>query len=120
WITGLQFAVEWGVIAFVLNYIPYIGPFVATLFPTLLESWPAVSGHVRRSEHYTIRGRQLCRTARGRSFALDVANGRAVRDLLLDLPVGALRHLHRGANRARHPQLLRSAPVQPLGCRSAG
>ena len=36
WITGLQFAVEWGVIAFVLNYIPYIGPFVATLFPTLL------------------------------------------------------------------------------------
>jgi predicted PurR-regulated permease PerM len=49
WITGLQFAVEWGVIAFVLNYIPYIGPFVATLFPTLLamtqfESWPAVLG----------------------------------------------------------------------------
>src|SRR5271155_3065096 len=49
WITGLQFAVEWGVIAFALNYIPFIGPFVATLFPTLLAmtqfgSWEAVVG----------------------------------------------------------------------------
>jgi predicted PurR-regulated permease PerM len=49
WITGLQFAIEWGVIAFVLNYIPFIGPFIATLFPTLLaitqfDSWQAVLG----------------------------------------------------------------------------
>jgi AI-2 transport protein TqsA len=49
WITGLQFAAEWGVIAFVLNYIPFVGPFIATLFPTLLamtqfESWEAVLG----------------------------------------------------------------------------
>jgi predicted PurR-regulated permease PerM len=49
WITGLPFATEWGVIAFVLNYIPYIGPFIATLLPTLLamihfESWQAVLG----------------------------------------------------------------------------
>ena len=36
WIAGLQFALEWGVIAFALNYIPFIGPFIATLFPTLL------------------------------------------------------------------------------------
>jgi AI-2E family transporter len=37
------------VIAFVMNYIPFIGPFIATLFPTLLamtqfESWTAVLG----------------------------------------------------------------------------
>lgn len=32
---GLQFAAEWGVIAFTLNYIPFIGPFIATLLPTL-------------------------------------------------------------------------------------
>ena len=32
---GLELAAEWGVIAFVLNYIPFIGPLVATLFPTL-------------------------------------------------------------------------------------
>lgn len=47
WGVGLPFALEWGVIAFVLNYIPFIGPFVATLFPTLLamtqfDSWQAV------------------------------------------------------------------------------
>ena len=47
--TGLQFAAEWGVIAFALNYIPFIGPFVATLFPTLLAmaqfaTWQAVLG----------------------------------------------------------------------------
>jgi len=49
WTTGLQFAVEWGTIAFTLNYIPFIGPFIATLFPTLLamaqfDSWQAVLG----------------------------------------------------------------------------
>jgi predicted PurR-regulated permease PerM len=48
-VAGLPFAFEWGVIAFVLNYIPFVGPFIATLFPTLLamtqfESWPAVFG----------------------------------------------------------------------------
>jgi predicted PurR-regulated permease PerM len=37
WGVGLRFPVEWGVIAFTLNYIPFIGPFIATLFPTLLE-----------------------------------------------------------------------------------
>jgi predicted PurR-regulated permease PerM len=33
--SGLQLAPEWGVIAFTLNYIPFIGPFIATVFPTL-------------------------------------------------------------------------------------
>lgn len=33
--TGLRFATEWGVIAFALNYIPFMGPFIATLLPTL-------------------------------------------------------------------------------------
>ncbi|WP_270937456.1 AI-2E family transporter [Falsiroseomonas oryzae] len=31
---GLQLAEEWGVIAFVMNYVPFIGPLIATLFPT--------------------------------------------------------------------------------------
>ena len=49
WVAGLQFALEWGVIAFALNYIPFIGPFIATLFPTLLAmaqfaTWQAVLG----------------------------------------------------------------------------
>jgi AI-2 transport protein TqsA len=43
-LVGLPLAAEWGVIAFALNYIPFIGPFVATVFPTLIaiaqfESW---------------------------------------------------------------------------------
>lgn len=33
--TGLELALEWGVIAFAMNDIPFIGPLVATLFPTL-------------------------------------------------------------------------------------
>ena len=40
----LELALAWGAIAFALNYIPFIGPFVATLLPTLFalaqfESW---------------------------------------------------------------------------------
>jgi len=43
-LMGLEFAFEWGAIAFAFNYIPFIGPFIATLFPTLFamaqfESW---------------------------------------------------------------------------------
>ncbi len=46
YLSGLQLAVEWGVIAFALNYIPFIGPFIATVFPTLFAlaqfaSWEA-------------------------------------------------------------------------------
>jgi AI-2 transport protein TqsA len=43
---GLQLAAEWGVIAFTLNFIPFLGPLIATVFPTALalvqfESWQA-------------------------------------------------------------------------------
>jgi AI-2 transport protein TqsA len=43
-LCGLPLAEEWGVIAFALNYIPFIGPFVATVLPTLFalsqyEAW---------------------------------------------------------------------------------
>jgi AI-2 transport protein TqsA len=43
-LSGLHLATEWGVIAFALNYIPFIGPAIATVFPTLFaiaqfESW---------------------------------------------------------------------------------
>lgn len=45
--VGLPLAAEWGVIAFALNYIPFIGPLIATVFPTLFamaqfQSWEAV------------------------------------------------------------------------------
>jgi predicted PurR-regulated permease PerM len=35
---GLELHREWGVIAFVLNFIPFIGSFVATLLPTLFAA----------------------------------------------------------------------------------
>lgn len=43
-LAGLELATAWGVIAFVLNYIPFIGPLFATVFPTLFaiaqfKSW---------------------------------------------------------------------------------
>ena len=43
-LTGLDFPVEWGVIAFALNYIPFIGSVIATVFPSLygviqFENW---------------------------------------------------------------------------------
>lgn len=49
WAAGLHFAAEWGVIAFALNYLPFIGPFAAVLFPTLLAmaqfaTWEAALG----------------------------------------------------------------------------
>ncbi len=34
-LAGLELATAWGLIALVLNYIPFIGPLVATVFPTL-------------------------------------------------------------------------------------
>ena len=42
--SGLELAAAWGAIAFALNYIPFLGPLVATVFPTLFaiaqfESW---------------------------------------------------------------------------------
>ena len=47
-VTGLPHAMEWGAIAFALNYIPFIGPFIATIFPTLFavtqfQSWEMVA-----------------------------------------------------------------------------
>ncbi|TDR94263.1 AI-2E family transporter [Enterovirga rhinocerotis] len=46
-IAGLPLAEEWGLIAFALNYIPMIGPLIATLLPTLFAvtqfgSWEAI------------------------------------------------------------------------------
>jgi AI-2 transport protein TqsA len=34
-LAGLELATAWGLIAFVLNYIPFVGPLVATVFPTI-------------------------------------------------------------------------------------
>jgi predicted PurR-regulated permease PerM len=48
-LAGIELATAWGVIAFVLNYIPFLGPLFATIFPTLFalvqfESWRLAIG----------------------------------------------------------------------------
>jgi predicted PurR-regulated permease PerM len=45
--AGLQPAIAWGLLGFALNYIPFIGPFIATLLPAVfavaqLDTWTAV------------------------------------------------------------------------------
>jgi predicted PurR-regulated permease PerM len=47
YLAGLQPASAWGLLAFALNYIPFIGPFIATLLPAVfgvaqLDTWTAV------------------------------------------------------------------------------
>ena len=42
-LCGLPLAMEWGVIAFVLNYIPVIGSLIATILPTLFAAAHFVS-----------------------------------------------------------------------------
>jgi predicted PurR-regulated permease PerM len=37
WLFGVDYAAMWGIIAFVLNYIPYIGAAIAVLIPALLS-----------------------------------------------------------------------------------
>jgi AI-2 transport protein TqsA len=46
-LAGLEPAVAWGLLAFALNYIPFVGSFLATLLPALfaiaqLETWQGV------------------------------------------------------------------------------
>jgi AI-2 transport protein TqsA len=47
-LSGLELASAWGIIAFALNYIPFLGPFVATILPALFamaqfDSWQPVA-----------------------------------------------------------------------------
>ena len=123
WVAGLQFAVEWGVIAFALNYVPFIGPFVATLFPTLLAmaqfaSWQAVLGvFVCLNIIQFVIGSYVEPRVIGQR-ALDLAPGRAVLRLLLDLSLGPVRRLHRRADRHRGADVLRPLSLEPMDRRT--
>ena len=118
-VTGLQFAVEWGVIAFALNYIPFIGPFIATLFPTLLAmaqfaTWQAALGvFVCLNVIQFVIGSYVEPRMSGKR-AVDLAVGRPVRRVLLDVSVGPLRRVHRRADRHRRPHVLRAFAFDPM------
>ena len=74
---------------------------------------------LRLPQHHPVRGRQLYRAARVRRDARHVADGRAARGLLVDLPLGPVRRLHRRSDRHRDRHLLRPSSVEPLDRRSS-
>ena len=37
WLFGVEFPLFWGFLAFLLNFIPNVGSFIATLFPVLFS-----------------------------------------------------------------------------------
>jgi AI-2 transport protein TqsA len=121
-VTGLQFAAEWGVVAFALNYIPFIGPFIATLFPTLVamtqfDTWQGVVG--------TFICLNIIQFAIG-SYVEPRLSG----SMLSISPFVVLFTIffwtflwglfgHRRADRARASDILRAASVKPMAGRPA-
>ncbi len=124
-LAGLDLAVEWGVIAFALNYIPFIGPFIATMFPTLFalaqfESWQTallvfaclnlIQFVVGSYVEPRVAGAARSRSRRS-SCCLRCSSG---------LHVGPFRRLHRRPDHDCATDLLRAACVEPLACRPLG
>ena len=108
-LSGLPLASEWGVLAFALNYIPFIGPFIATVFPTLFamaQFGSCADGRpdFRLPEHHPVRRWQLHRAEIGGPLLIYLSFCRSVRGVLLDLPVGSARRLHRRPDRDRDHQ----------------
>ena len=92
-VYGLDLHREWGVIAFVLNFIPFIGSFIATLLPTLFaaaqfESLIRRTRRIHRPQLLPVRHRQLHRAPRCRDCSFDLALYGAVCGILLGRAVG--------------------------------
>jgi AI-2 transport protein TqsA len=124
-LVGLPLAAEWGVIAFALNYIPFIGPFVATVFPTLFaiaqfEPWQMVV--------IVFACLNLIQFLVGSYLEPRIAGSAlSISPFLVLFAVffwtfvwGYRRRLHRRADRDRGPDAVRAARVQPVGRGSAG
>ena len=64
YLVGLELPAAWAAIAFTLNYIPFIGPLVATLLPTLFalaqfESLQIAAAGIGLAHHRAVHHRQL-------------------------------------------------------------
>nr|WP_323009755.1 AI-2E family transporter [Paracoccus sp. (in: a-proteobacteria)] len=100
--AGLDLAFAWGVIAFALNYIPFVGPLVAMLLPTLFavaqfEILADGGCSVRGNKRHPVLLGLLYRTAHRRQGADDVAFHRSVLGVFLGLHVGPAGRVHRRA-----------------------
>ena len=125
-VIGLNYAVEWGVIAFVLNYIPFIGSFIATLLPTLFAlaqfaSWQlslAVFVCLNNVIQFAVGSYIEPRVSRG--CPRNIANDRGGVRVLLGFPVGTAWRVHRRSDRHRPAGICRRASGHPLVGRSLG
>ena len=83
WIFGIDFALFWGLLAFLLNYIPSVGSIIATLPLILLaaiqlHSWPRVAlfavilfSRVRVPVRSAVRFRTIALDVRSSLFSFD-------------------------------------------------
>ena len=119
WIAGLELATAWGVIAFTLNYIPFVGPFVATVLPTLFaiaqsESWEMAVIVFLCLESDPVSDRQLPRAACCRRDPVDLAVHGAVCGVLLDVSVEHPGGVHRRAHIGRGSDHLRAISIDTM------
>ena len=122
WLAGLPLAVEWGVIAFALNFIPFIGPFIATVFPTVFaiaqfELVADGTARFRVSQRHPIRGGKLSGATVRRQRNVDFALCRFVRGFFLDFSLGSGRGVHWHSDCHRSSHALRGASLDSLDCR---
>ena len=111
-------APAWGIIAFVLNYIPFIGSFVATLLPAS-SPWRNSRAGRTPSSSFSACSRSnspsatiSSRCSRRGTFHF-ATRGHFCR-ILLELPVGHPRRVHRRAHHHRHSHSVRAVSLQPL------
>ena len=117
---GLDLAIAWGIISFVLNYIPYFGTLIAIVLPVLFstvqfESWQTAGDPVWRSLLHPVPDRELHRTNRGEQGFCRFTFRDADCILLLGVCVGTSRRLHRAAHDDCIPDDLPAGPVAPVG-----
>ena len=119
-LMGVEPAFAWGLLAFALNYIPFVGSFVATLTARTVRPGPArfmAGDHARHSGPglHPVRTRQLCRAAGCRRGAFHLALCGRLRGVLLGLFVGHSRSLYRRSDHDCDHHHLREISVAAAG-----
>ena len=118
-LSGLELAAAWGIIAFALNYIPFLGSFVATILPALFAmaqfELMATGGDRRYGPvRHSICDRQLPRAAGRRRGARHFAARRGLRRFLLGLPMGHSRRVHRRTHHHRHAHAVQALSLDQV------
>ena len=119
-LAGLEPAAAWGLLAFALNYIPFMGPFVATMLPALfaiaqLDSMAGDHARLHGSDGHPVPYWKLSGASRRwRRSDYFPFRGRFC-GFLLDLFVGHSWSIHRRAYHDHHHHAMRTISIHPLG-----